>query len=100
MICTTGGHSLSLSEMTVWQFRFDKKRLTNHIFGKQDKEYLLEANRTLGKKYIKLAHIMVAGGGVGCPVEIVRLISAAGRPGRGPCPKPPATRCRSLLLAR
>lgn len=84
MIGTTRGGSLSLSEMTMCQFRLDKKRLTNHIFEKQDREYLLEANRTLGKKYIKLAHIMVAGRGVGCSVEIVKLISAAGRPGRGP----------------
>ena len=64
MICTTRGGSLSLSEMTMCQFRFDKKRLTNHIFENQDKEYLLEANRTLGKKYIKLAPIVVAGEGV------------------------------------
>jgi hypothetical protein len=69
MIYTTRGRSISLSDMTMCQFRFDKKRLTNHIFEKQDKEYLLEVNRTLGKKYIKLAHIMVAGGGVGRPVE-------------------------------
>jgi hypothetical protein len=98
MICTTRGRSLSLSEMTV-NLGSIKAAYKSYI-RKQDKEYLLEANRTLGKKYIKLAHIMVAGAGIGCPVEIVRPISAAGRLGRGPGTKPPAVRCRTLLLAR